>query len=480
MASHSQERPNILLVLTDDHGHWAMGCAGNGEVRTPHLDRLAATGLRFENLFCASPVCSPARASLLTGRIPSQHGVHDWIRAGDTHDVSQEPDGHGRVIEYLQRQPGYTDVLAEAGYLCGLSGKWHLGSVHRPQRGFTYWNVHAKGGGPYYRAPMVEGNRVVPAEGYVTEVITDHALAFLNEQALTDERPFYLGVHYTAPHSPWQREHHPADLWDSYHEHCPFRSVPSALQPPAWAQRISIPVKDEQTRRVYLSGYFAAITAMDAQLGRLLDWLEEHDLRSNTLVLFTSDNGMSMGHHGVFGKGNATFPMNMFDTAVKVPGIVSRPGFVPRGCICDALVSHYDIKPTLLDYVGLESPNRDLLPGRSFAQLLRGAAFRDDDEIVILDEYGPVRMIRNRYWKYVHRYPYGPHELYHLRNDPEERTNLVDCVECADHLRALRRQLQEWFLRYVDPRVDGIGEPVTGRGQIDRAGIGALGRPNFL
>ncbi len=479
MASRDSARPNLLHILSDDQGHWAMGCAGNRELRTPRLDRLAASGVRLENLFCVSPVCSPARASLLTGRIPSQHGVHDWIRAGDTHDAREEPDGGGRVIEYLAGMPGYTDLLAAAGYRCGLSGKWHLGDVHHPQKGFTYWNVHAKGGGPYYKAPMVRGNDVVAAEGYVTDVITDNALDFLTHYALPDSAPFCLAVHYTAPHSPWPRVHHPAELWDSYHDHCDFAAVPDGLTPPSWVQRLSIPVKDAETRRVYLSGYYAAVTAMDAGIGRLLDWLDRHGLRENTLVFFTGDNGMSMGHHGLYGKGNATFPLNLFDSAVKVPGILSRPGAVPAGQVCADLLSHYDVLPTLADYLHLPMAGLGDLPGRSFAALLRGQPLVDRGEVVVLDEYGPVRMIRTVDWKYVHRYPYGPNELYHLSEDPDEAVNRADQPDTRALQAALRRRLEEWFQRHVDPARDGLREAVTGNGQLDLAGPAATTWPRF-
>ena len=130
MASRDPNRPNIMAILGDDQGYWAMGCAGNREIQTPHLDRLAASGVRLENLFCASPVCSPARATLLTGRIPSHHGVHDWLRAGNS---TEEPERGGKLTEYLGGMTGYTDLLAAQGYVCGISGKWHMGDSHHPQ-----------------------------------------------------------------------------------------------------------------------------------------------------------------------------------------------------------------------------------------------------------------------------------------------------------------------------------------------------------
>jgi len=154
------------------------------------------------------------RASILTGRIPSQHGVHDWIRGGNARG---DESATGKAIEYLRGMTGYTDLLAVHGYACGLSGKWHLGDSHHAQKGFTYWRVHARGGGPYYDAPMIDPQgEVYRQPGYVTDVITDNGLHFLEQEANAD-RPFYLSVHYTAPHSPWDRDNHPDATYDAYH-----------------------------------------------------------------------------------------------------------------------------------------------------------------------------------------------------------------------------------------------------------------------
>jgi arylsulfatase A-like enzyme len=470
VASHDFNRPNILFILTDDQGAWAMGCAGNREIRTPNLDRLAATGIRFANFFCVSPVCSPARASILTGRIPSQHGIHDWLRGGNT-------TSEGALTEYLAGQPGYTDALAAAGYTCGISGKWHLGDSHHPQKGFTFWETHATGGGPYYGAPMIRDGELVREPAYVTDKITDNALAFLEQQA-GSEAPFYLGVHYTAPHSPWDRDNHPKDLYDAYLRECPFDSTPRLPMHP-W-QISSAPYgSDEPTRRAILAGYFTAVTAMDAGVGRLLDWLEAHGLHENTLVIFSGDNGMNMGHHGIYGKGNGTFPLNMFDTSVKVPVLISRPGRVPQGIVNADLLSHYDVLPTLLDYVGLPNPQAGHLPGASFAGLLRGEGGPARDSVVVFDEYGPVRMIRDHAWKYIHRYPYGPHEFYDLVNDPDEARNLIASPEHASRIAEMKGRLDAWFVRYADPARDGAREPVTGKGQLGWAGPGGRGAKVF-
>ena len=467
MASTDPNRPNILFILSDDQGAWAMNCAGTSDLRSPNLDRLAATGIRFENFFCASPVCSPARASILTGQIPSQHGVQDFLRAGN----STKMPGDGKAIEYLAGRTTYTELLADSGYECGLSGKWHIGDSATPQCGFSYWDVHALGAGNYYSAPMFKDGDVYTAEGYVSDVITDNALGYLETQQGSDI-PFSLNVHYTAPHAPWERHEHPADLYDYYYDNCAFESVRwDPLHPNQLAKQEYPQIGGtEEERRVVLSGYFAAIEAMDANIGRLIDWVEANDLRENTVIVFTADNGMNMGHHGIWGKGNGTYPPNMFDTATKVPALVSRPGHVPQGEVNSELLSHYDLMPTLLDYVGLSNPEADSLPGRSFARVLNGESMGADRPVVVLDEYGPTRMIRTDAMKYVHRYPEGPNEFYDLEADPGESSNEIDNPAYQRSIDSMQAQLQEWFDRYTEPERDGSTQAVMGRGQLDLVG----------
>jgi choline-sulfatase len=409
MPMHKGERSkpvNVIFILTDDQGIWAAGCYGNPEIRTPNIDRLAATGVRFDNFFCTSPVCSPSRATLLTGRIPSRHGVHDWIRDGNV-----PPDAE----VYLEGQTTTTDVLAEHGYVCGISGKWHLGASQLAQHHFSHWYVHQQGGGPYNDAPMVRDGELVDEPGYVTNAITDDALAFLDARA---GGPFYLSVHYTAPHSPWTG--HPQDIVDSYDD-CPFESCPQEPRHP-WAMGF---VDEHLGNRESLKGYFAAVTAMDADVGRIVDRVEELGLREDTLIVFTSDNGYSCGHHGFWGKGNGR------------------------------------------------------LPGRSFLPVLTGESDTGRDLVVVYAEYGPTRMVRTREWKYVHRYPYGPNELYDLANDPDERRNLVEEPEQIARIREMRHHLAEWFAQYVDPVMDGATLPVTGYGQHARIGPQSRGENSF-
>jgi len=228
-----------------------------------------------------------------------------------------------------------------------------------------------------------------------------------------------------------------------------------------------------------LKGYFAAVTAMDRQIGRLLDRLEAMGVREDTLVVFTSDNGFSCGHHGFWGKGNGTDPINMYENSVRVPFVASQPGRVPEGEVTEAMVNGYDFMPTLLDYLSLPGVESDDRPGESRLPVLTGDDDRGREQVVAHSEYGAVRMVRTREWKYVHRYPRGPHELYDLANDPDERENLVDDPDYADRVAELRGALARWFHEHVDPELDGARFPVTGRGQrtrisTDRPGEGAF------
>ena len=478
-----ESRPNILFILSDDQGAWTLGCGGNSEIHTPALDSIAENGIRFDNFFCASPVCSPARASLLTGTIPSAHGVQDWLRGGNL-NMADFPELQGKplyaaehtAIPYLQDLTGFTDVLAENGYTCALSGKWHMGDSVHPQHGFSRWFTIARGGCAYYHPDLVKDGKVFESDRYITDLITEDALKNLSDFAESGE-PFCLCVHYTAPHAPWTPEHHPKEFLDLYKD-CPFDSVPNEPLHP-WLSPAAPYKPGEAGRREYLTGYYAAISAMDAGIGQLLDKLKATGLSENTLVIFTSDNGMNMGHHGIWGKGNGTYPQNMYDTSVKIPFLAAWPGHLPEGVVSEDLLSHYDVFPTLMDYLGVEGNVKQPLPGKSFAPLLRGEALAEERPVVIFDEYGPVRMIRTKQWKYVARIPGGPDELYDLVNDPDEKNNLIFDPTAAPIRQQLRGELIGWFHQWVDPRIDGARELNTGYGQLCRPGIYSEGKPVF-
>jgi arylsulfatase A-like enzyme len=308
----------------------------------------------------------------------------------------------------------------------------------------------------------------------VTNLITDDALAFLDTHASAPE-PFYLSVHYTAPHSPWTG--HPQAIVDSY-EDCPFDSCP---QEPIhdWSRGHGL-TESCLGNRDMLKGYFAAVTAMDADVVRLLDRLEALGVRQDTLVVFTSDNGFSCGHHGFWGKGNGTFPLNMFENSVRVPFLVSQPGRVPQNQVESGLFSAYDVFPTLLEHVGLPIPEDDRgRPGRSFApqlQIEADAAAAAGHEAVVVDasafaEYGASRMVRTTDWKYVDRGDDLPAELYHLADDPDERVNLAADDGYGRQRRELSGLLGDWFRQHgAGGERDGRHWSVTGAGQLRPVG----------
>ncbi len=487
------KNPNILFVMADDMGYWSMGCAGNKEVQTPNLDRLAEEGMYFPEYFCTSPVCSPARASVLCGKMPSGHGVLDWISKGhinyedvasDLRKAHQDPRAPweyawskqqlegDEAIRYMEGLRTYTDILAEHGYICGLAGKWHLGDAGRPQHGFSYWEPLAMGGDNYfYPVALRDGKFDMLRHTYITNYITDKALDFLRNR--DTEKPFYLSVHYTAPHSPWERNQHPEEFYDLYQD-CPFVETPN-VPPHKWGHAYS-----QEERRKRLQGYYAAVTAMDSDIGKLVGYLKKEGLWDDTIVIFTADNGMSMGHHGIFGKGNGTFPLNMYDTAVRVPMIVTYPRGIRGGCVAKGLYSHYDLMPTIAGLMG-EAPEEGC-PGRSFQEIFQGEVPDGRDAVVVYDEYGPARMIRTEEYKYIHRYPYGENEFYDLKADPGEESNLALSKDPAVRktIAALRSRMEQWFVQYSDPDKDGTKQAVCGLGQIDLVGRAGEGREAFV
>ena len=231
-----------------------------------------------------------------------------------------------------------------------------------------------------------------------------------------DPAPFYLSVHYTAPHSPWDHHQHPAELTGLYRD-CASLSCPDGPQAHPW--QINSALRGQGERRLEL--------------------------------------------------------LQGYDTSVKVPFLMSYPGHIHQEVTDTHLLSHCDFLPTRLDYLGIPL-QEESLPGKSFAPLLRGETFEENEHLRVFDEFDPVRLIRSQTWKYVHRYPYGPHELYDLLNDPGEMRNLIKEPAQRATAEALKGEVDAWLLKYVDPRLDSVRDPVTGKGQIDRAGVYGLDR----
>ncbi|MEG0294811.1 sulfatase-like hydrolase/transferase [Enterococcus sp.] len=498
-------KPNILFILSDDQGSYTLGSYGNEEAITPNLDSLANEGMQFENFYCTSPVCSPARASILTGKMPSQHGIYDWLGGGSVNkeEYKDLPINHKRSLPYLMNKPEnpeeisenetipfsetesyqffmpyekgpiqfmdehltYTEILKQNGYTCGLSGKWHLGDSKTAQKGFDYWEVIARGGTNYMLPEYIRDGKIVLEEEYVTDIITNDAIKFIEQQSA--EQPFYLSVHYTAPHDPWDQQDQPEDIWNLYNN-CEFNQIPQEIKHKDQVKWSFFP-KDKAERDYALQGYFTTLTAMDQSIGKLVESLKKQDLWENTVLFFMADNGFNLGHHGIWGKGNGTLPLNLFETSVKVPCIVVGPG-VEKGQISKTLVSQYDVFPTILELAQCDTKNLvdylATLPGSSMVPLLSNDKEKIREKVVIFDEYGPARMIRQDDFKLIYRYPYGPHELYDLKNDPTEVSNLYYLPQYLDIRNKLNKELFDWFDEFGTGKYDASRLPINGSGQM--------------
>jgi arylsulfatase A-like enzyme len=419
--AQARRPPNIVFVLTDDHGQWAMGCYGNREIQTPVLDGLAASGARLTRAFAATPVCSPSRATFLTGKMPCQHGIQDWIR---------DENVGGQAVRFLDGQTAFTQLLARAGYQVGLTGKWHMGDSRTPQQGFRFWFAMPTGGTPktYQDAEMIWKGEQKVWPGYITEVITDKALEFI-EQSRRD--PFFCFVSYNAPHTPYAGT--PEKYLALYRDSLLKTFPDEPLNPLNTGLG-----RANHGKRASMIHYYGMISAVDANVGRIVRKLEELGLRENTLIVFAGDQGFMCGHHGLWGKGNASWPFNMYEQSILMPMIWNHPGRIPSGRVVDAMVSTYDFGATVLDYAGV--PGEE---GNSYAPLLEGK--RKTWRNVVYGEYQYTRMIRTERWKYVRRTEGFPSELYDLHADPGERQNLVNEPGEAKRVRELGSDLDRWF-----------------------------------
>ncbi len=444
---------NVLLVLLDDHAQWAAHCYGNSELRTPTLDYLADTGVKMENAFTPTPVCSPGRAALLTGRIASQHGIHDFL-GGEYETRDGRP--------WLEDERTLAQILSDAGYVVGLSGKWHLGGSSEKQPGFDYWYQEAKYSPDRGHTALQRSALAWPhpwpgapdsSRDPGVHTITDYAIDFLRTR--DRQRPFFLIAGYIATHSPWIG--HPERLVSAYRR-CTFRDVPPDAMYPYGRPALESRFPSRQRPFEALAQYYAAVSVIDEQVGRLIDELDAQGCRSNTLVVYTSDHGLNMGHHGVWGKGNGTRPLNMLDESIRIPLIFNHPDTIFGGQVRNEMVTHCDTFQTILDHIGVTISDSERTarryPGRSYRPLLIGDAVPEWTQVVF-GEYGSVRMVRTQRHKVIRHYP-GPTYLFDLVADPRERENLSDRPETQPLIADLTQMLERFFADHEDERKSGL------------------------
>jgi len=420
--------------MTDDHGAWALGSACS-EMHTPNIDRLAAEGIRFTNAFACTPVCSPSRATFYTGKLPSHHGVQDFLLGEDSYGPASR--------RFLEGHTSFADVLKENGYHCGLVGKWHLGHDDEPQSGFDTWCVAPRGSGPYRDVTFYDNGEKVENTGYKTDFIGERAVRFLDEH---HEDPFCLVVPFFAPHDPFDYQ---PEKYRKHYKDSDFSCFPEL---PPHPQGRAVHRKHLENRESKI-GFSALVSGIDANVGRVVDKLEALGLRDDTVVIFTADQGYNCGHHGFWGKGNGTFPFNVYEESIRTPLSWTHPGRIEPGREESAMVSSLDFFPTLLDYVGVRDPEDPERVGRSYAAFLRDEAPPEWPTEQFF-EFGYVRAIRTKNLKYVERADGWPDELFDLEADPGERINRIGAPRYREQAVSLRARLHAFFDAAGAPPID--------------------------
>ena len=407
--------PNVLLILADDHGYGDISAHDGPSIQTPNIDRIAEQGTRFTRFYANSSVCSPSRASLMTGRYPDRAGVPGVIR---TH-----PENSWGYF----RQDAVTlpSALKQKDYRTALIGKWHLGlepENHPCKRGFDHFHgflgdmmddyyTHRRHDINYMR----HGFDTINPRGHATDLFTEWSMDFIRAQAPSFE-PFFLYLAYNAPHTP--------------------------IQPPdEWIARVQEREPDISPQR---AKYIALVEHMDAGIGRVLDTLEETDQLSNTLVIYTSDNGGSIdvgAHNGPL-RGQKG---EMYEGGIRVPTCAMWPGYIQDGYVTDQVALLMDLFPTICEVAGASIPEG--IEGRSMWQTLQGEQQDLSERILYwLRREGGQRFlgqcqhaVRRGDIKLLHNSPFEPLELYNLSSDPLETT------DNAQTETALFREMNQLF-----------------------------------
>jgi arylsulfatase A-like enzyme len=466
------KRPNIIFIMTDDHASHAMSCYGSKINKTPNLDRIANEGMRFSNSFCTNSICAPCRAVILTGKHSHLNGVIDNAKSFDG------------------SQQTFPKLLQKAGYQTAIIGKWHLKT---DPTGFDYWNI-LPGQGLYYNPAMIEMGVQKKYTGYVTDIITDHALKWLKER--NPEKPFCLMFHHKAPHREWEPgpKHltmyddvtmpEPETLFDDYAGRgraakeqdmsiektmtdrdlklvAPKNLTPeqkklwdAAYDPGNKAfEQANLQGKDlvRWKYQRYIKDYLRCIASVDDNVGRVLDYLDASGLADNTIVFYTSDQGFYLGDHGWFDK------RFMYEESLRMPLLVRYPKQIKPASVNSDLVQNLDFAPTFLEFAGLDAPPD--MQGRSLRRLLRGKTPDDWRTSIYYHyyEYPAVHSVKRHYgvrtkkYKLIHFYnDIDEWELYHLEKDPHELKNVYGDPAYADIVKELTAELKRLRTLYKD------------------------------
>ena len=446
-AVETPKRPNILFILLDDLRAVALGYAGHPHVKTPNIDRIANEGVAFRNAFCTTSLCSPSRASLMSGVYAHRHGVTN------------------NFTEFPVQIANFPSVLQKAGYTTAYVGKYHMGEDNdEPRPGFDYFVTH-KGQGKYFGTEFnINGDRREVRDGYYTTVVTDMALDWLRRDH--GGKPWMMIVGHKAPHSFYTPEEKYSRTFDKVPVVYPA-SASDLDDKPAWIKdrlrtwhgiygplfewRRKFP--DDRPEAVadfanMVHAYWGTILSVDDSVGRLRAWLEESGQLDDTVIVFVGDNGLLEGEHGMVDK------RTMHEPSIRIPLAVRYPQLAPTPRVVEEQVLTVDMAPSLLELAS--APAIAGTDGRSWVPLVRNGSdpqwrtgffyyYNYEKEF----PYTPnVRGVRTNEWKYI-RYPHGDGspdrhmaELYDLKNDPDENVNLIAKPEHAGTLKKLQSELQ--------------------------------------
>ncbi|MGB0585492.1 MAG: sulfatase family protein [Limisphaerales bacterium] len=444
-----RQKPNVVFILTDDQAPWALGLSGHPHADTPHLDKLFKQGMWLKKSYVVTPVCSPSRTSLMTSRYGSELGVTDWIHPRNEPDLGLNP----KTITW-------TEAMQSAGYRTGLVGKWHLGvpdKFHPTKTGFDYFMGFRTGGNKVIRPTLEVNGKDQQVDGYTYDILTDDALRFIDRNK---DRAFLLCLHYRAPHTAW--------LPQPDSDRKPFENLDPKIPNP------DFPNLDVERVKRMTRDYLGSVKGIDRNVGRVLKHLDQLQLAENTIVVFTSDHGYSMGHNGIWHKGNGHWALkpappvtnpniprnqrpNMYDNSIFVPTAVRWPGKIAPNSTLDLPVANLDWYPTLLNLTGVPLPKGETIRGRDITPALMGKEIEWPD--VCYGEYSThhqskthMRMIRTSNWKLVRDF-LNPErdELFDLKNDPAESRNVISQKKNAVVVRELHTQILTRMKAVKDP-----------------------------
>ena len=438
-------RPNVLLIVSDDQGYADLGCYGSKEVKTPHLDRLARGGIRLTSFYVTWPACTPSRGSLLTGRYPQRNGTYDMFRNDKVDfDYRYSPEEYAASWEMVggmdDREVLIARVLKQAGYACGIFGKWDLGQLRRflpLQRGFDefygftntgidYW-THERYGVPSMR----RGNTPTTKDKgtYATDLFRREALRFIRRHS---DRPFFCYVPFNAPHG--------ASNLD--------RPRPGVQAPLDYIQKHYGPYDPKQphTRKARRQRYMACVTHMDESIGQMLDLLDKLGLADNTLVIFFSDNGG--------GGGSSNRPLRggkgrMFEGGIRVPCIVRWPGVIPPGTASNEFLTSMEIFPMLCRAAGVPPPKGAVLDGFDMTPVLAGKQKSARREMFWQRRGDKAARVGN--WKWVESSRGSG--LFDLSKDIGERRDVSK--EAPETLAMLKSRFAAWKKAMADAEPRG-------------------------